>query len=414
MRDQSILCRSIRLIVIVTLTLVLAHPALTQTYNVLYSFNLPFAADDSHSQPGMILNNGSLYGTVAFGGLQGLCCGQVFDLTDGGSGWTFSTLYSFNGNPEGLDVSGMDFAPDGNIYGTTFQGPIAASVFAKLGYYDPGLGCGTAFKLEQSPHRRLGAWSETLLYTFTCGNDGGGPGGDLAFDTAGNVYGVTSYPYGEYMWGTVYELSPSGSGWTQNSIHEFTGNEDGAAPTGLVTDRNGNLYGVAALGGDQSNGVVFQMVHSASGWTQNVIYTFQGGADGGDPWYGLVADNAGNLYGANTVGGGNGFGTVFELSPGDGGWTLTPLYSLNNGGNSELAIDNAGNLYGYGVVPGSETLYELTPGSNGWTSNVIHVFTCDTGCEPVGRPAIDANGNVYGMTAGGGTLGDGVFFEITP
>jgi hypothetical protein len=60
---------------------------------------------------------------------------------------------------------------------------------------------------------------ETVLYTFQGGNDGGFPIGNLVFDSSGNLYGVTQFggggscsTNGNTGCGTVFELSPNGSG----------------------------------------------------------------------------------------------------------------------------------------------------------------------------------------------------------
>lgn len=116
-------------------------------------------------------------------------------------------------------------------------------------------------------------------------------------------------------------------------------------------------------------------------------------------------------------GGPDNVGVVYELSQTDSGWTLTVLYDFGDRWPSdegkELAIDAAGNLYGYDNRSDGSILYKLTRGDDGWTYTALHQFTCDTGCSPVGEVAIDANGTVYGMTVQGGTLGNGVVFQMT-
>src|SRR5208283_4663542 len=97
------------------------------------------------------------------------------------------------------------------------------------------------------------------------------------------------------------ELTPSNGGWTGRTLYSFTGGTDGGAPVAGVTfDSSGNLYGTTYHGGQLSDpvGVVFQLTPSGSGWTENVLYTFQNGSDGADVAAGLVFDNSGNLYGA--------------------------------------------------------------------------------------------------------------------
>ncbi len=398
----------------VAMTVVLAQPAQTQTYSVIY--NLTTGTDVLGYEGGMILNNGSLFGTVWLGGIQGYCCGEVFELTSNASGWAFLPLYYFNGHPDGYAPLEISFGPDGNIYGTTDRGPIAASVFSdQCG--GGGFGCGTVFQLEPSK-RNLGAWGETVLYTFRGGSDGAFPNGSLAFDGAGNIYGMAGGG-GDYG-GVVYELARSGDGWRESVIHQFSWfDENGGRPSGgLIIDREGNLYGTTEEGGDLSKcnsygcGTVFQLVPSVTGWTENVLYRFEDGADGSGPQGGLAFDNAGNLYGT-TAGVWSNDATVFELTHSEAGWTLTTLHNFGGSGQgSKLTVDAAGSLYG--VSWQNETLYKMTRSNDGWIYTDVHLFTCDTGCGPFGKLALGANGEIYGITAEGGTFGYGVVYEITP
>ena len=130
-------------------------------------------------------------------------------------------------------------------------------------------------------------------------------------------------------YGVVYELTPSGSGWTESVLYSFSGS-DGAHPyNGVIFDNAGNLYGTTQAGGLGGYGTVFELMHSRTGWTENVLYNFQGGSDGGYPYAGLIFDQSGNLYGATSNGGSGGGGTVFELTPsGTGSWTLYPALQL--------------------------------------------------------------------------------------
>ena len=174
----------------------------------------------------------------------------------------------------------------------------------------PATGCKTA----------LCPWTETILYQFTGGSDGSNPGGNLTFDRAGNLYGTTPYG-GAFGQGTVFKLTPSNGGWTESVLHSFTGGSDGEQPNGgVILDEAGNLYGTTWEGGGSGCwgpgcGTVFQLTPSGSGWKENILYSFQYGTDGGYPIGGLIFDPSGNLYGTTTSGGSGGGGTVFELSP---------------------------------------------------------------------------------------------------
>jgi hypothetical protein len=212
-----------------------------------------------------------------------------------------------------------------------------------------------------------------MLYDFSAGGVAGfAPNPGLIFDRAGNLYGTTSGGGGSggscesgysYSCGTVFELSPNGSGgWMATSVYGFQGGSDGFAPhSGLIFDQAGNLYGTTAQGGTEGegSGTVFELGPNGSGgWTETLLYRFQGGSDGWSPEAGLIFDRNGNLYGASFFGGGtacyggSGCGTTFELSPNSGGvWTETLLHRFqggNDGANPEAALilDQTGNLYG--------------------------------------------------------------------
>jgi uncharacterized repeat protein (TIGR03803 family) len=204
---------------------------------------------------------------------------------------------------------------------------------------------------------------ETVLYTFTGGTDGGGPQADLIRDKEGNLYGTTAYggdpscsPYG---CGTVFKVDTSGH---ETVLYSFTAtNGDGANPkAGLIRDAAGNLYGTTTDGGTAGC--------TGNGFTgcgtvfkldinnkESILYSFTGtGGDGGNPHAGLILDAAGNLYGTTSYGGFPGAGTVFMLDPSG---KETVLYSftgrLDGGGPYGLVRDAAGNLYGTTIGGGN-------------------------------------------------------------
>src|ERR1017187_3297435 len=129
---------------------------------------------------------------------------------------------------------------------------------------------------------------------------------------------------------------------------------DGENPyAGLIFDAAGNLYGTTSDGGTSNSGTLFELTPAAGGtWTEKVLHSFSGGADGTHPYAGLIFDAAGNLYGTTDLGGAYGYGTVFELTPGAGGtWTEKVLHNFNNGTDGQISyggliFDAAGNLYG--------------------------------------------------------------------
>jgi uncharacterized repeat protein (TIGR03803 family) len=207
----------------------LTHSGGGWTESVIHNFTI---TDGAAPASGMIFDGaGNLYGTTYTGGIYGY--GNVFRLAPIGSGWTASTLYSFQGGPDGSGpIGGLMFDQLGNLYGTTFTGGSS--------------GGGTVFELVPSG----GNWTYSLLYGLN-GGSGSGPQGNLAMDAAGNLYGAT-YAGGIHGYGSVFKLTPMIGSWTYTSLHDFTGGNDGANPVaGVTLDANGNVYGTAVQGGMQ-------------------------------------------------------------------------------------------------------------------------------------------------------------------
>jgi uncharacterized repeat protein (TIGR03803 family) len=162
--------------------------------------------------------------------------------------------------------------------------------------------------------------------------------------------------------------------------------------------------------------------------TTNVLYSFEGGADGEYTDTDLVRDEAGNLYGTSVQGGAHASGTVWQLHPnGDGSWTHTVLYSFTGGSDGGepykgVTLDAAGNLYGTAVTGGGGVCeggcgvaYKLTKHHGTWTQTVIHQFSgSDDGQGPGARLTLDERGNVYGMAPTGGINGFGTIYEMKP
>ena len=251
-----------------------------------------------------------------------------------------------------------------------------------------------------------------MLHTFTGGADGANPEAELIFDQAGNLYGTT-VAGGQNGNGVVFQLTPAGSGWTEHVLYNFTGGADGGSPAaGLIFDPAGNLYGTTVYGGVGNLGTVFQLARAGSGWTENVLYSFAGGVDGQNPYASLIRDSAGNLYGTTSS-------AAYELSPSSGGWTFSVIYNIGSGVGycSSLAMDASGNLYGTtesGGPYGTGTVFKLAPSSGGWTPTVLYEFDRGGGSNPLGGVIGDEKGNLYGTNLYGGAYGGGVVFELTP
>jgi uncharacterized repeat protein (TIGR03803 family) len=152
------------------------------------------------------------------------------------------------------------------------------------------------------------------LYAFQGAGDGGTPFGGLVFDSTGNLYGATSTG-GSGGGGTVYELASSGGGWSFGVIGSFAGSAYLPGPyDSLTMDAAGNLYGTTYKDGANGAGSVFKLTPSNGGWTLTDLYDFTGGKDGGLPYGGVLVDGNGNLYGTASQGGANGYGVVWEIT----------------------------------------------------------------------------------------------------
>jgi len=259
----------------------------------------------------------------------------------------------------------------------------------------------------------------TVLHSFSDKGDGGFPYAGVNL-IVGSLYGTTSEG-GRYGYGTVYELKHGGSSWVLSTLYNFTGGRDGGYPLGRVTAGPGGiLYGTTAAGGD-GYGTVFTLRLPATAchtaicpWIETVLYRFQGGSDGAYPEYAddLVFDQAGNIYGTTSGDSSGNDGTVFELSPSNGGWTETILHHFTNAEQpfAGVTFDTAGNLYG--TTPnggaGYGTVYKLTPSGSGWTYNTIYEFQSPS--YPIGGVTFDPSGNLYGTTISSGS--GGYAFEL--
>ncbi len=411
--------------------LLLMPMAQAQTFTVLHNFTA--GADGANPFAGLTMDRaGNLYGTAAGGGnSEGYCvesdgsgCGTVFKLSYHSSGWTFETLYTFSGQPDGANPEArVIIGPDGDLYGTTFLGG--------TGFCPPTGGCGTVFKLSPPPTVCASIscpWREAIVHSFGQADGANPQAADLVFDQQGNMYGTTPVggsgggPYCGGLvqgCGVIFALSPSGGSWTESVLWNFEGIENFYLfpRSGVTLDNAGNLYGTASDGGPAGFCVVYKFTRTG---IPTILYSFQGASDGGDPMGGLIFDDRGHLYGTTAEGGLNGGGTAFDLTPSNGGWTLNTLSSFSGGAGpvDTLLMDSAGTLYGTTVGAGAYgygSVFKLSQSDGSWTYISLHDFTGGSdGAYPYGGVVLDANGNLYSTTSAGGSSGNGVVFEITP
>lgn len=333
-------------------------------------------------------------------------------------------------------------------------GPQSALLMDQSGNLYGMLNEGGAFNhgavYQLSPNATGTTWTYTVLHSFCPPGsgicvDGAAPFGRLITDKSGNLYGTTSGG-GARGGGTVFELSPNATRtvWTLTVLYNLGSQKgDGVASRGgLVMDQSGRLYGTAARGGTYSQGAIFELTPpsgTTTAWTEKVIYSFGangGNKDGTGPYAGLIMDKPGKLYGTTYVGGLNGYGTVFSLTPPSGTqmlWTDAILYDFCSQAKcadgieptASLIMDTAGNLYGTtykggsSLTPNDGTVFELTPnaGKTPWKETVLYNFCskadCVDGTGPWADVIIDGVGNLYGTTIDGGAKGEGAIFKLT-
>jgi len=305
---------------------------------------------------------------------------------------TETVLHSFNGKDGSYPFSRLIIDGQGNLYGTTGGNPVS-STFASI--------------FELSPTGRL-----KPLYrqpgTGIC---------DLCIDNLlrdklGNLYGSDAAG-GTFGNGAVFKLTPSGN---FSVLYSFTGGADGKYPNdGLVSDEQGNLYGTTGMGGSAGQGVVFKVTPAG---VEQVLYSFTGGADGGEPWGRLLRDSQGNFFGTTYADGGHqlSFGVVFKLTPAGAESVLYSFTGGSDGGhpNGDLIFDSQGNLYGTtpAINDGPHgTVFKVTQQG---VLTVLHSFSGSDGFDPRSGLLMDASGNLFGTTFSGGASGNGVVYELAP
>ena len=346
--------------------------------------------------------------------------GTVYELRHVGSGWVLYLLYEFQGGTDGADpVSGVTIGPSGVLYGTTEIGGDQSCGVAG--------GCGTVYSLRPPVHASGSAsapWTESVVYRFQGVPDGARPQyGSLVYDANGNFYGTTQYggqlqDCGSSGCGTVYELSPTGGAWTESVLHSFNARDDGSQPLGgIIRDQYNDLYGVTSVG----NETFFTLQPSGNGFDYYDVQGFYPNI-GCDIDTSLLLDPSDfNFYGvAQGCGpGGSTAGTIFDWFY---GFSQVYNFGTSRGGvtapEGPLIEDSATDLFGVSFNGGAYqqgNVYKMAYVHGSYVYTDLYDFTGGSdGAGPVGNLVMDASGNLYGVTSGGGSHSGGVIFEITP
>lgn len=354
------------------LTVVAAH---AQTYTDLYNFDGNAAGGNPE---GLLAQgrDGNLYGTAAQGTHNS---GVVFTMTPSG---VLNVVYDFF-YFQGQEPDGLTLGMDGNFYGTATEG----------GTY----GLGTIFK--GAPGGKGAS-----LYSFTGGADGNTPEAAPIQGADGNFYGAT-------LAGTAYKITSSGS---------FTplGSLPGPSYSPLLQATDGNFYGTSYSGGTANEGTVFKMTRAG---TATILYDFDT-THGSFPAGSLIQGNNGSLYGTTQGGGAYNNGVLFKLTT----ERITVLHNFGdpnypNDGTQPLAgllLATDGNFYGVTVSGGGTNgtcgsgcgvIFQLTPSGN---YSILHDFDGADGSVPRSAPVQHTNGKIYGVTPYGGTMSQGVVYNL--
>lgn len=379
---------------VVLLLATMAVPcAQAQAYKVICSFK-GTGGDGRNPSASLVLDSaGNLYGTTSLGGTSD--SGTAFELQPSGKE---VVLHSFKGIPDG-ELPTSSLVPDGHghFYGTTFEG----------GAY----GYGSIFKIGDTG-------TESVVDSFCVTGCSGGsfPNSKVILDGEGNFYGTTNaggdFDCGSRTGcGTVFKFDANG---TETVLQTFEGS-NGAVPSGgVIRDNSDNLYGLTIFGGAYGYGVLFAI---DAGGNETVKYNFTGGADGGEPYSGLIRDDNGDFYGTTYQGGAYNLGTVFKVDASGNEFVLYSFAGGADGANPYGSVirDKMGNIYGTTYQGGAYNLGTVFKVDATGNKTLLHSFAGKKdGANPYAGVVQDADGNLYGTTFQGGAYNDGTVFKLTP
>jgi uncharacterized repeat protein (TIGR03803 family) len=373
--------------------------AWTQTYTVLYSFKGQAGLDGSSPIALALDNAGNLYGVTIDG--AGANYGTLFRVDGQGNETVLHVFGRHVFQAEGVNPNSLVRDAAGNLYGTTQICVVicGGQVFS----FTPKTGM-------------------TVLHSFSGTPDGNEPLGGVVRDCCGNTYGTTNTG-GTSGFGTVYRLDKNNN---ETVLHSFSGGWDGANPQGPLTSAGGGIFYGTTIGRRLDNhnqlmiGTLFRIDSTGK---LAVMHRFGGAPDGEVPIGNLLLDTAGNIYGIAQRGGNtavtpSGCGIVFKVDP-SGVETILHSFTFGADGcapTGGLVMDSSGNLYGVteaGGTNNSGTIFKIDTAGN---ETVLHTFGTGLdgdGVNPIGGLLIDAAGNFYGTTSGGG-IGWGTVFSLVP
>jgi uncharacterized repeat protein (TIGR03803 family) len=357
-----------------------------QVFTDLHDFT--GSPSDGTGSGGVLLMNGTIYGSAAQGG--GLNHGVVFSLSTNNGG-NYTLLHDFTNDLDGESPNDLTLG-GATLYGTTLSG-------GTNNY-------GTIFKIGTN------GLNYGILWSFTNSPDGANPVAGLVLGGT-NLYGTTYYG-GSNNLGTIFKIGTNGGNYT--ILHHFSTNLfDGQNPKAGLILVGTNLYGTTFAGGTNNFGTVFKI--GTNGLDFAVLHSFTNSPDGDNPSAVLTFNNN-RLLGTTLLGGTNGTGTVFQLAT--DGANFTTLYNFSNlSSNADGAFPKAGLLVNSNIIYGTAenggtggggTVFQIN--TNGNVFSVLKSFTnAPDGVNPQGALALSGT-TLYGASFYGGADNLGIAFSL--
>lgn len=358
-----------------------------------------FVSDSSGATPGGLIEvaNGKLYGVARQGGHESngnLGDGVLFefDILDSA---LVPRVYFDNINKGKTPHGGLLEATNGKLYGTTFFGGTN--------------GEGVLFEYDV----------DTEVYTkkhnFDGGEMGENPKSSLIQLSDGKILGTTQSGGVEtYGGGVIFEYDPVTDILSSRYEFDDSGIMGKTPEAALLLAANGKLYGATSFGGTRNMGVLFEFDPLTNTYLKE--FDFEGWPLGATPHGDLVLATNGKYYGTCRLGGAFGLGTLFEFDPASNSLMKKVDFegdSIGKNPEGNLIQASNGKLYGLtsrGSPDYSIVLFEYDLTTSTFLSMLNEVDELK-GQEPHGSLLEAANGKLYGLTNGGGTLGKGILFE---
>jgi len=386
-------------------------------------------------------NDGMLYGMASAGGVHK--AGVLFQYDPVTS--TYVKRFEFDGMNGSTPHGSLIQAGDDKLYGMTCNGgahdmgvlfqydPVSSVYIKKLDFDGTGKGSNPRGALVQATDGMLygttssgGAHGKGVLFQYNPitssyskkfdfdGTNGISPRTSLVQANDGMLYGMT-YEGGANYIGVVFQYDPVTS--TCIKKFDFDGTPNGCLPYGsLIQAADGMLYGMAARGGMNDQGVIFQYNPATSVYTKK--FDFAGTANGTGPLGSLLQHSDGTLYGLTAAGGAIGNGVLFRFDPGSSAYTKKNDFDFINGNTPDGCLVKATNGLFYGMTYGGGAndmgvIFKYDPAASVCTK-VLDFGDAPDGCTPYGSLMQAADGMLYGMTREGGANQSGVIFQYNP